>query len=151
AITDICSRINNQEPRPLGEYRGFKTEIGFDGMNREFFINLKGALTHKVLLGKEIGRIVLRIDNQIEKFAERKANNETQLAEYHRQVENAKIEIAKPFADEAILEEKSRRLDELNAELNMDRKENEIVDGAEEISEDGQDKKPTSRDDRDDR
>ena len=151
AITDICSRINNQEPRPLGEYRGFKTEIGFDGMNREFFINLKGALTHKVLLGKEIGRIVLRIDNQIEKFAERKANNETQLAEYHRQVENAKIEIAKPFADEAILEEKSRRLDELNAELNMDRKENEIVDGVEEISEDGQDKKPTSRDDRDDR
>ena len=66
-------------------------------------------------------------------------------------MENAKIEIAKPFADEAILEEKSRRLDELNAELNMDRKENEIVDGAEEISEDGQDKKPTLRDDRDDR
>ena len=41
--------------------------------------------------------------------------------------------------------------DELNAELNMDRKENEIVDGAEEISEDGQEKKPSPRDDRDDR
>ena len=67
------------------------------------------------------------------------------------QIETAKAEIAKPFPDEAILEEKSRRLDELNSELNMDRKENEIVDGAEEITEDGQDKKPTSRDDRDDR
>ena len=71
--------------------------------------------------------------------------------EFHRQIEIAKAEIAKPFADEEILEAKSRRLDELNAELNMDRKENEIVDGVEEISEDGQDKKPTSRDDRDDR
>ena len=103
------------------------------------------------MLGKDANGIITRLDNAIEKFAERKKNNETNLAEVHRQIEIAKAEIAKPFADEEILEEKSRRLAELNAELNMDRKENEIVDGAEEITEDGQDKKPTSRDDRGDR
>ena len=150
-ILDICSRINNQEPRPLGEYRGFKTDIGFDGVSREFYITLRGALFHKVMLGKDANGIITRLDNAIEKFAERKKNNEAQLAEVHRQIETAKAEIAKPFPDEAILEEKSRRLDELNSELNMDRKENEIVDGAEEISEDGQEKKPAPRDDRDDR
>ena len=151
AILDICSRINNQEPRPLGAYRGFKTSIGFDGSSREFYITLQGALYHKVMLGKDANGIITRLDNAIEKFTERKKNNEAQLAELHRQIETAKAEIAKPFPDEALLEEKSRRLDELNAELNMDRKENEIVDGAEEISEDGQDKKPTPRDDRGDR
>ena len=151
AILDVCSRINNQDVRPLGEYRGFKTDIGFDGLSREFYITLRGSLFHKVMLGKDANGIITRLDNAIEKFAERKANNEAQLVEFHRQIEIAKAEIAKPFADEEILEAKSRRLDELNAELNMDRKENEIVDGVEEISEDGQDKKPTSRDDRDDR
>ena len=151
AILDVCSRINNQEPRPLGAYRGFKTSIGFDGSSREFYITLQGALYHKVMLGKDANGIITRLDNAIEKFAERKKNNEVSLAEVHRQIEIAKAEIAKPFADEEILEEKSRRLAELNAELNMDRKENEIVDGAEEITEDGQDKKPPPRDDRGDR
>jgi hypothetical protein len=151
AILDICSRINNQDARPLGEYRGFKTDIGFDGASREFYITLRGALFHKVMLGKDANGIITRLDNSIEKFADRKANNEAQLVEFHKQVEAAKAEIAKPFPDEALLEEKCKRLDELNAELNMDRKENEIVDGAEEISEGEQDKKPTSRDDRGDR
>ena len=40
-----------------------------------------------------------------------------------------KAQLAKPFPDEAELTEKSRRLDELNAELNMDQRENEIADG----------------------
>ena len=44
-------------------------------------------------------------------------------------MENAKAEIAKPFPKEAELKEKSARLDELNILLNMDKSENEIVDG----------------------
>ena len=47
---------------------------------------------------------------------------------------HAKAEIAKPFARGAELEEKYKQLAELNAELNMDKRENEIVDGAEEQS-----------------
>ena len=44
----------------------------------------------------------------------------------------AKTRVAKSFPDEAILEEKSRWLAELNAELDMDQHENEILDGPEE-------------------
>ena len=40
-----------------------------------------------------------------------------------------------PFAREAELEEKSKRLDVLNAELNMDKKENELVDDEQETEE----------------
>lgn len=54
---------------------------------------------------------------------------QSELAGLHEQVENAKAQLAKPFPDEAKLTEKSRRLDELNAELNMDQRENEIADG----------------------
>ena len=49
------------------------------------------------------------------------------------------------------LDEKCKRLAELNAELNMDRRENEIVDGADEQSEEEQEEKRKTRDDRDDR
>ena len=79
-----------------------------------------------------------------------KACEPYELGELHKQVENAKAEIEKPFVDEALLQEKCRRLDELNAELNMDKRENEIVDGAEEQTADDQDRSRSSRDDRDD-
>ena len=61
------------------------------------------------------------------------------------------IMIAKPFPREAELDEKCKRLAELNAELNMDRRENEIVDGVDEQSEEEQEEKRKTRDDRDDR
>ena len=112
---------------------------------------MNGELTHSVKLGKDASGIITRLDNAIEKFATRKEALQAELAELHRQVENAKSEIAKPFPDEAILEEKCRRLDKLNAELNMDKRENEIVDGADEQSDEEMDEKNKSRDDRDTR
>ena len=151
AILAVCERINSPDERPLGEYRGFKMEIGFDTLSREFFINLKGKLFHKVPLGQDANGIITRLDNAIEAFEKRKQGCELQLEELHKQVENAKAEIAKPFAREAELEEKCKRLAELNAELNMDRRENEIVDGAEEQSEEERDENSRTRSDRNDR
>ena len=58
---------------------------------------------------------------------------------------------AMKLAREAELEEKCKRLAELNAELNMDKRENEIVDGAEEQSEDERDENNRTRSDRTDR
>lgn len=45
------------------------------------------------------------------------------------QLENAKVEVQKPFPQEEELKTKTERLNELNALLNLDKKENEIVDG----------------------
>ncbi len=45
------------------------------------------------------------------------------------QVEIAKQEVEKPFPREEELKAKSARLDQLNILLNMDKRENEIVDG----------------------
>lgn len=45
------------------------------------------------------------------------------------QMENAKAEIAKSFPREEELQSKTARLDELNILLNMDKADNEIVDG----------------------
>jgi hypothetical protein len=151
AILDICSRITNQEPRKLGSYRGFNTDIGFDSFEREFYIKLRGELTYTVSLGKDASGIIIRLDNAIEKLGARKVCLEAELAELHKQVENAKAQIAKPFPDEELLEEKCRRLDELNAELNLDKRENEMVDDADERNEEDDEEKSNVRKDRDNR
>lgn len=60
-------------------------------------------------------------------------NTNTQLA-------NAKVEVEKPFPKEEELKTKTARLDELNILLNMDKRDNEIVDGEREDSDN--DKEP---------
>jgi hypothetical protein len=150
-ILAICERITNPEARPLGEYRGFQTDIGFDTGRKEFFITLRGTLYHKVPLGTDAHGIITRLDNAIEKFDMNRQTYMAELGELHRQVENAKAEIAKPFPDEAVLEEKSKQLAELNAELDMDRHENEILDGPEEQGEDERDEHNRRRDERSNR
>ena len=52
-----------------------------------------------------------------------------QLENTRIQLENAKAEVQKPFPQEEELKTKSSRLNELNAMLNLDKRENEIVDG----------------------
>lgn len=152
AILAICERINNPDGRPLGEYRGFKTDIGFDTMSREFFITLRGALFHKVPLGQDANGIITRLDNAIEAFEKRKLGCELQLTELHTQIENAKAEIAKPFPREAELNEKCTRLAELNAELNLDKAGNEIADDDPEQEESSENKEITrAEEDRDER
>ena len=138
AILEICKKITSPDARPLGEYRGFKTEIGFDVLSREFFINLRGKLCHTVQLGQDANGIITRLDNAITALETKKQVCVERLRNLHLQVENAKAEIAAPFPDEAVLEEKSKRLDVLNAELNMDKKENELADDAPEQEGEGE-------------
>ena len=129
-ILEICKRISNPEPRPLGEYRGFRTEIGFDTMQKQYFIVLVGKLRHTVLLGDDATGIFTRLDNKIEGMELRLRNCREELQNLHEQVENAKAELLKPFPREAELNEKQARLDILNSELNMDKNENELADEA---------------------
>lgn len=151
-ILEICKKITNPDPRPLGEYRGFKMELGFDQMAKEFYIVLKGKLSHRVPLGQDAGGIITRLDNAIESMSVKKKNYEDRLSELHNQVENAKAEAEAPFPDEELLQEKSKRLDELNAELNLDKAENEIADDDPEPEETSENKEiARTEEDRDER
>ena len=67
-------------------------------------------------------------------FEERQIYYREQLENTKVQLANTKQEVEKPFSQKDELKTKSARLDELNILLNMDKRENEIVDG--ELSED---------------
>lgn len=116
-------------PIPLGSYRGFQMTLYFDSFEKLFKISLQGALTYKVGLGTDVFGNIQRIDNLLESMPTRQIEYKEKLKNLEIQVENAKQEVAKPFPREDELKEKSARLDQLNILLNMDKRENEIVDG----------------------
>ena len=129
AILGLCKSMISPDPIPIGQYRGFDMELSFDTFSREYKITLIHQLRHTVTLGTDIFGNIQRLDNTLGAFEERMAACVEQLENTRVQLENAKAEVQKPFPQEEELAAKTARLNELNALLNLDKKENEIVDG----------------------
>ena len=129
AIIGLCNSMTNPDPIHIGEYRGFDMELFFDSFSREYKITLKHELRHTVTLGTDIFGNIQRLDNALNSFQEKLTACEAQLENTKVQLENAKLEVQKPFPQEEELKTKTARLNELNAMLNLDKRENEIVDG----------------------
>ena len=129
AILGLCKSMTTPDPISIGQYRGFDMELSFDTFSREYKITLIHQLRHPVTLGTDIFGNIQRLDNALGAFEERLAACVEQLENTHVQLENAKVEVQKPFPQEEELKTKTERLNELNALLNLDKKENEIVDG----------------------
>ena len=129
AILAACKAMTSPDSVPLGQYRGFDMDLSFNNFSREYQITMKGALHHTATLGTDIYGNILRLDNVLGTMEERLIANREQLENTNVQLTNAKAEVEKPFAKEDELKRKMARLDELNILLNMDKKENEIVDG----------------------
>ena len=129
AILDACNEMTSPDPVPLGEYRGLKMELYFDSMARTYNVKLKGESSANVVLGSDTRGNIVRIDNAVDRFEEKLVSAKEELANTENQFEIAKKELEKPFAKEGELDEKLKRLNELNIMLDMDKRENEIVDG----------------------
>lgn len=129
AILGLCKSMTSPDPIPIGQYRGFDMELSFDTFSREYKITLIHQLRHTVTLGTDIFGNIQRLDNTLGAFEERMAACAEQLENTRVQLENAKAEVQKPFPQEEELAAKTARLNELNALLNLDKTENEIVDG----------------------
>jgi len=135
AILEACNALTSADPVSLGSYRGFKLTLCFDSFEKLFKISMQGTLTYKVGLGTDVFGNIQRMDNLLESMPTRQLDYKEKLKNLEIQVENAKQEIAKPFPREEELKEKSARLDQLNILLNMDKRENEIVDSVQDEGE----------------
>ena len=127
AILEACQAMTNPDPISLGEYRGFQMELYFEA--REYKVKLKGELGYPVTLGTDTFGNITRFDNALEGLPKRLEINEQELENTKKQFETAKVDVGKPFNQEEELTAKTARLNELNALLNVDKRENEIVGG----------------------
>ena len=129
AILAACQAMTSPDPVPLGQYRGFSMSLSFDSFAKAYVITMKNELTHTTHLGTDIFGNIQRLDNLLDFMGERMADTENLLANTRTQLESARVEVAKPFPQEDDLRKKTARLEELNVLLDMDKPENEIVDG----------------------
>lgn len=130
-ILSVCKSMTSPDPIPLGEYRGFEMDLSFDSFSKQYVIGLKRALKHSVPLGTDIFGNILRLDNALADLPKNLEMCRNQLETVKAQLETAKVEVTKPFPQEEELKTKSERLAQLDAELNLDKKTNEIVDEGE--------------------
>ena len=117
-----CSELPNSEEKVIGSYRGFELSLRFDTYHSEYQALLKGQRKYPVALGKDPLGCIIRLDNSLNNFPERISSAENELATLKQQQAAAQIEVEKPFPQEKELAEKSVRLAELNAQLDMDEK-----------------------------
>ena len=117
-----CSELPNAEEKVIGSYRGFELSLRFDTYRSEYQALLKGQRKYTVPLGTDPLGNIIRLDNSLNNFPERINSAENELATLHQQQEAAQIEVEKPFPQEEELAEKSARLAELNAQLDVDEK-----------------------------
>lgn len=140
AILEACKAMTNPDPIPLGEYRGFTMELYFEA--REYKVRLKGELAYPVTLGTDTFGNITRLDNALEGLPKRLEMNEMEFDNIKKQFETAKVDVERPFPQEEELKAKTDRLNELNALLNVDKRENEIVGGEPDEGEELPEKKP---------
>ena len=129
AILVACKAMTSPEPKTIGSYRGFNMELSFNSFEKEYVLTLVGSLRHSVSLGADVYGNITRLDNVISSMPDKLNACEERLADTKVQLENAKAEVERPFPQEEELSQKMERLAELNALLDMDHHDNEIVDG----------------------
>ena len=120
ALLEAFKDAKGLEPVPIGSYRGFAMSLTVENFGKDFILTLKSRMSHRVELGKDARGNLVRIDNALAQMPERYKTVQGRLENVQAQLATAKAELGKPFPQEAELKEKSARLAELNAELNID-------------------------------
>ena len=120
ALLEAFKDAKGLESVPIGTYRGFSMSLTVENFGKDFILTLKGKMSHRVELGKDARGNLVRIDNALAQMPERLQTVQSRLENVQAQLATAKAELGKPFPQEAELKEKSARLAELNAELNID-------------------------------
>ena len=137
-LLECCQSIKSFEETPIGEYKGFKMSLYFDSFNKLFTLKLKNKYSYSVDLGTDIYGNITRINNRLEQIEKDLPNERNLLDNIKHQLETAKVEVQKEFPQDQELQEKQKRLDELNIELRINEEDKELL--GDEVEENSKDK-----------
>lgn len=115
--------MNRTEPVSIGQYKGFDLQIAYFAMDKMYLAYLVGSGINPVQLGADAVGNTVRLDNCLHNLPQSVTDLESKLVQLQKQLENAKEQLAQPFAQANDLAEKSKRLAELEALLNLNEKD----------------------------
>lgn len=131
AIIEACKAMKSADAVLIGRYRGFPMKLSYDSFQKVFVISMYGKQVYHVPL-EQIFMVISHV------WIIRFRNCQTRcygvrdkLENLKVQLENAKEEAQKEFPQEEELAEKIARLGELNVLLDMDKKDQVLLDDGE--------------------
>ena len=130
AILETCKTKTNPDLEEIGEYRGFKLELGFNSLEKQFTMTMKNKYSYSIFWGSDIYGNITRINNALDGIKDKIPDQKLRLEDIEKQLETAKIEVQKPFPKELELKEKMKKLEELNILLKIDEKEKQVLDAS---------------------
>lgn len=131
AIIEACKAMKSADAVLIGRYRGFPMKLSYDSFQKVFVISMYGKQVYHVPLGTDIHGNITRLDNKIQELPDKMLRWQDELENLKVQLENAKEEAQKEFPQEEELAEKVARLGELNVLLDMDKKDQVLLDDGE--------------------
>ena len=124
ALLDLLgTALNRTEPVSIGRYKGFDLQIAYFAMDKVYLAYLVGSGINPVQLSANAVGNIMRLDNYLHNLPQSVTDLESKLVQLQKQLENAKEQLAQPFAQADELAEKSKRLAELEALLNLNEKD----------------------------
>ena len=138
AILEVCKSKSNPDIEDIGEYRGFRLELGFNSVEKKFTMTMKNKYSYSIFLGSDTFGNITRINNALEAIKDKIPDAKLRIEDIEKQLEIAKIEVQKPFPKEEELKEKMKKLEELNILLKLDEKEKQVLDTSNDEIEDNE-------------
>lgn len=116
----------------IADLGGFAISSRFDAFAQTFKLTIKRQSSYTIELGSDPAGNIQRILNALASIEKTLPQVERRLETLQQQLAEAKEEVQRPFPQEAELNEKSARLAELNALLDMDEKGDDAALGMDE-------------------
>ena len=109
-------KIVLEEPKAIGSYCGFDLLVK-RAMSNTLCLVLRGKVSRDIDIGVSGQGMVQRLNNALNHIDQLIADNQQSLARLHEQLEKAKENVNKPWAQEDEYQAKVARLNELHLHL----------------------------------
>lgn len=126
------SLFHNKTGTAVAEYCGFKISLNpIELLSNERSITLSGAGQYKMDIGESASGNLTRLENFIKEFAAREERAVKRLESTKADFEVAKEQVKVPFEHKDKIMELNTELSELNAELDLNKREEVVIDDEE--------------------
>ena len=126
ALLEACKQSVQDASSILGEYAGFTLSANYSSFSRQYHLSIAGQIIHDIELGDDPSGNLTRINNALLHIPKKLESAQKSLDNIQNQIAEAKAELRRPFPQEELLNEKQKRLNEVNAMLDLDKKEDDL-------------------------
>ncbi|MBY7009316.1 helicase [Clostridium botulinum] len=117
----------NNINKKIGNFKGFDLMLKNDEFRMTYMLNIKANLTYTIEVGASANGTITKVDNVLSNLDKKIVESKIKIEEYEKNLEQSKIEYEKPFKYQNLLIEKLNRQNELDTLLDLNNKDDVII------------------------